>query len=93
MEKLKENALALSQTKEFEKKVNCREFEIEITKLASSYKMNEELEQFLETEIKNNIKVNKKYAFVLFFVYFTMCRRQNYGNILELTKDYWKCYV
>ena len=88
MEKLKENALALSQTKEFEKKVNCREFEIEITKLASSYKMNEELEQFLETEIKNNIKVNKKYAFVLFFVYFTMCRRQNYGNILELTKDY-----
>ncbi len=88
MKLLKEKALVLSQIEEFEKKVNYREFEIKITEIASSYKMNEELEKSLEEEIKANIDGNKRYAFVLFFVYFTMCRRQNYGNILELAKEY-----
>ncbi len=81
-------AKKLSEIAEYDREVNGRLFELEITKIASSYKMNEELENFLVNEIENNYKTNKKYAFVIFFVLFTMCRRQNYGNILELVKEY-----
>lgn len=85
---LLEQARKLSEIAEFEKEVNNRSFELEITKMASSFKMNAELEKVLEEEIEKNRDDNKKYAFVLYFVLFTMCRRQNYGNILDLSKQY-----
>ena len=81
-------AKELSEIAEFEKEVNGRLFEIEITKIASSYKMNAELEEFLTKEIETKYDEDKKYAFVIYFVLFTMCRRQNYGNILDLSKQY-----
>lgn len=85
---LLEKALALSKTEGFESAVNNRKFELEITKIARSYKINEELEKFLIDKIESNIKVNKNLSFVFFFILFTMCRRQNYGNILELVREY-----
>lgn len=78
----------LAKIEEFERAINYRPFELEITKIASSYKMNEELEKYLTEEIEGCYKTNKKLAFVLFFILFTMCRRQNYGDILELVKEY-----
>lgn len=82
------SATKLSEIKDFERNVNYREFELEITKIASSYKIDGELEKFLVFKIEDSYKTNKKLAFVLFFVLFTMCRRQNYGDILELVKEY-----
>lgn len=83
-----EKATVLSKTDNFESAVNDRKFELEITKIASSYKMNEGLEKFLLEKIESNHKSDKKLSFVLFFILFTMCRRQNYGNILELVREY-----
>ncbi len=88
MEHLLEQATTLSNTENFEKQVNIREFEIEITKIASSYKVDKELKEFLIKGIEDNYRDNKKLSFVLFFILFTICRRQNFGNILELTKEY-----
>ena len=81
------SASNLSKIEEFEKEINYRPFELEITKIASSYKMNEELEQYLISQIEGCYKTNKKLSFVIFFILFTMCRRQNYGDILELVKE------
>ena len=88
MEHLLENAKVLANTENFEQKVNSREFELEITKIASSYKVDKELKELLIKQIDNNYRENKKLSFVLFFILFTICRRQNFGNILELTKEY-----
>ena len=78
----------LSKIENFERNVNYRPFEIEITKLASSYKLNNELKDFLINNINKESKNNKKISFILFFVLFTMARRQNYLNILELADEY-----
>lgn len=88
MEHLLQKAKILSETKDFEINVNKREFEMEITKLASSYKVDNDFKTKLLYEIDDNYNENKKLSFVLFFILFTMCRRQNFGDILELVKEY-----
>ncbi|MBQ8293148.1 MAG: hypothetical protein IJX78_05055 [Bacilli bacterium] len=85
---LMQSAIELSKIEKFEREVNYRAFELEITKMASSHKINEEVESFLVSKIESSYKTDKKLAFVLFFVLFTMCRRQNYGDILELVREY-----
>ena len=69
MEHLLEQATILSNTENFEKQVNSREFEIEITKIASSYKVDKELKEFLIKGIEDNYRDNKKLSFVLFFIF------------------------
>lgn len=78
----------LSKIEDFDKKVNNRPFEIEITKIASSYRIDEELKTNLIEKIKSSYATSKKLSFVLFFILFTICRRQNYGNFLELVEEY-----
>ena len=82
----------LSKIENFEKSVNYRPFEIEITKIASSYKMDNELKEELLTNLKKHYKEDKKLSFILFFILFTMARRQNFMNILELVDEYDEMY-
>jgi hypothetical protein len=72
----------------YEKRVNTRRFEEEITNIAKSYIMNAELKEALEKSIMDNYDSNKPLSFTLFFILFTMCRRQNYSDILELANQY-----
>ena len=88
MENLFKKALELSNIENFEVKSNCRDFEVQITKIARSYKIDNDLKEQLIKKINENIVNNKNLSFVLFFILFTICRRQNYGNILELVKEY-----
>lgn len=89
----------LSKTKElehlenFEIEVNYRNFEMAITSIASSYKLDEELFSLLTNEIDKSLEDNEQLAFILFFVLFTMARRQNFGNILDLVNDYEKYFT
>ncbi|MBE5731043.1 MAG: lysine exporter LysO family protein [Clostridiales bacterium] len=94
-EKIMEESVRLSKTADFEKAVNIRSFEIEITDIAKSHLINEDLKSNLLREINANLKTdehgntrNKPLAFVLFFILFSMCRRQNYGNFLTLAQQY-----
>ncbi|MBR2971212.1 MAG: hypothetical protein IKC48_05415 [Clostridia bacterium] len=94
-EKIMEESIRLSKTDDFEKAVNSRSFEIEITNIAKSHIIDDDLKNQLKAEINaclktdehGNIK-NKPRAFVLFFILFSMCRRQNYGNFLALAQQY-----
>lgn len=72
----------------YEKRVNTRKFEEEITNIAKSYIIYSELKDALEKNIVTQYNSNKPLSFTLFFILFTMCRRQNYGNILELANQY-----
>lgn len=86
-------AKELEQIEKFEKEVNYRNFEMSITNIASSFKLDEELYNSLQVEIDKTLEENEQLAFVLFFVLFTMARRQNFGNILELVNDYEKYFT
>ena len=81
-------AKELEHINNFEVEVNYRAFEMDITNIASSYKLDEQLQQCLSLEIDKQLEENDKLAFVLFFILFTMARRQNYGNILDLVTQY-----
>ena len=85
-------ATELSQIENFEKEVNYRPYELEITSIASSYKIDHELKKELINKIQEN-KENKKLSFTLFFILFTMCRRQNFDNIYDLVCDYEEYYI
>ena len=82
-----DSATELASCKEFDKEVNYRPFEEKVTKIASSYKINKELYDFLKQSIDIYYKSDEKLAFTIFFILFTICRRQNYGNILNLVKE------
>lgn len=77
----------LSTIKDFDKVVNYRPYELQITSIASSYKIDNELKMELINGI-NEHKENKELSFTLFFILFTMCRRQNFDNIYDLVCDY-----
>lgn len=83
-----DKASQLASVEDFNKAVNDREFEEQITKIASSYKIDKELYNFLNDSIEVQYRSDKNTAFVLFFILFTICRRQNYGDILELHRSY-----
>ena len=87
-EEILKHAKELTLLENFEIKVNYRDFEMAITTIASSYKLDDELHEELIKNINQTIDDNEKLAFVLFFVLFTMARRQNYGNILDLVNQY-----
>lgn len=80
--------IPLSEIKDFEREINFRPFELSITNIASSYKLDEELQKELLQEINKLYSENIKLSFTLFFVLFTMARRQNFGNILDLVNDF-----
>ena len=83
----------LEHLKNFEVVVNFRNFEMSITSIASSYKLDEELFDLLTNEINKSLEDSEQLAFILFFVLFTMARRQNFGNILDLVNDYEKYFT
>ena len=76
----------LEHLKNFEVEVNFRNFEMSITSIASSYKLDEELFDLLTNEINKSLEDSEQLAFILFFVLFTMARRQNFGNILQVNR-------
>lgn len=81
-------AQELSQVNDFHQVVNTRLFELEITRIASAHKVNSELNSQLLNGINEYLGQDIKIAFILFFVLFTIQRRQNYGNIFELVDEY-----
>lgn len=87
-EEILEKAKQLENIENFEIAVNYRDFEMAITSIASSYKLDEELKSNLLETINNELERNQKLAFIVFFILFTMSRRQNFGNILDLVNDY-----
>ena len=87
-EEILEKAKQLENIENFEIAVNYRDFEMAITSIASSYKLDEELKSNLLETINNELERNEKLAFIVFFILFTMSRRQNFGNILDLVNDY-----
>ncbi len=86
-------AKELEKIEDFEVAVNYRDFEMAITSIASSYKIDEELQLNLINEIEKTLEENDKLAFILFFVLFTMARRQNFGNIYDLVNQYEKYFT
>lgn len=87
LEKLYTSAVNLSKIENFECVVNYRKFEEKITEIASSQIMDKDFESSLVSKIDDHA-TDEKLAFVLFFLYFTMCRRQNYGDISGLVSKY-----
>ncbi len=68
----------------FNQYVNSREYEMEITSVAKTLKINKDLYDKLCNVINEEFKKDKAVSFTLFFILFTMCRRQNYGDYLTL---------
>ena len=87
-EELLKEVTELARIEDFEKAVNSREFEIQITKIASVHIVSEELNDCITKRISEYYKTDKKLSFVLFFVLFTMWRRQNYGDLMEFVNQY-----
>lgn len=80
-------ALELAKIENYEREVNTRTFEMKITAIAREVVVNKALYDSLKENIKKYYKTNKKAAFNLFFILFTICRRQNYGDIVNLAID------
>ena len=81
------NNLALHS--DFEKYVNSREYELNITNKAKTCRVDDQVYKSLLEKIKYHLnKENKKVAFSIYFVLYTMCRRQNYGDFLVLALEY-----
>ena len=87
-EEIYNSAIELSKVEKFEKAVNFRPFELEITRIASSYKIDEELKKKFIDKITETYKTSKELSFTLFFILFTMSRRQNFDNFLDLVNEY-----
>lgn len=81
-------AKELENLENFEVEVNYRDFELSITSIARSYRLDHQLDESLRIEINNRLEDNEKLSFILFFILFTMARRQNFGNILDLVNNY-----
>lgn len=82
------SAKNLAKLENFNLAVNERTFELKITRIASSYKIDKTLNESLINGVNEYLKSDLPLAFVLFFIAFTMQRRQNFGNILELVEEY-----
>ncbi len=86
---VKNFAKEFSQTPNFEKEVNERDYELKVTNLAKSCMINSEIYDDLFKHFSSLLKLhNKKEAFTVYFVLYTMCRRQNFGDFLSLALEY-----
>lgn len=86
---VKNFAKEFSQTLNFEKEVNERDYELKVTNLAKSCMINSEIYDDLFKHFSSLLKLhNKKEAFTVYFVLYTMCRRQNFGDFLNLALEY-----
>lgn len=86
---VKNFAKEFSQKPNFEKEVNERDYELKVTNLAKSCMINSEIYDDLFKHFSSLLKLNnKKEAFTVYFVLYTMCRRQNFGDFLSLALEY-----
>ncbi len=89
LSEVKNFAKEFSQTPNFEKEVNERDYELKVTNLAKSCMINSEIYDDLFKHFSSLLKLhNKKEAFTVYFVLYTMCRRQNFGDFLSLALEY-----
>ena len=83
------NALKQRTNLEFEKLVNTRDYEENvITAIAKKCDASKELIEDLLIEVNNKIATDRDFAFSLFFVAFTICRRQNICDINDMALKY-----
>lgn len=86
---VKNFAKEFSQKPNFEKEVNERDYELKVTNLAKSCMINSEIYDDLFKHFSSLLKLNnKKEAFTVYFVLYTMCRRQNFSDFLSLALEY-----
>lgn len=99
-----EEVKKINSKKQFSKYVNEREYELDVTKLAKGITIKKEVFEELTEVIKNSLKKynskniddenekfddeDRNFAFTMYFVLFTICRRQKFGDILNLVTEY-----
>lgn len=88
VEQVIEKALELSKSYNFRQVANTREYELIITEYGKNITATKEkVDQLLEN-VKKYYKENKAASFSIYFVLFTMCRRQNFGELLNLVYEF-----
>lgn len=88
LEQLIEEVKTIINVEDFKKFVNSREYELEVTRLAGSIVVDQQLVNELIENVKKEYNLNKPLSFTLFFIVYTMCRRQSFGNVLDLALSY-----
>ena len=89
LEDVKTFAKEFAKSDNFLKDVNDREYELKVTDLAKSCIVDSDIYNNLHNHFTTLLKANnKKEAFTVYFVLYTMCRRQNYGDFLSMALDY-----
>lgn len=92
MEYTKENlqnfAKSLSNRDDFKSFVNSRDYELEITNMAKALTITDAFYKELIELVNSTYKTNKNLSFTYFFVLCTMCRRQVFGDVLDLVRNY-----
>lgn len=88
IEQIIEKAKEICSVKEFNKYVHSREYELKVTALAGSIIVEDNIIEEMLLNVNKLSSNFKELAFTLFFVCYTVCRRQNYGNVLDLAISY-----
>lgn len=84
LEEIYAKSTELSKIEDFNKKVNTREFEMHITDMAKNLVITKDLFNQLSKKMEETYDNNKQLSFILYFVLYTVCRRQNYGDLINL---------
>ena len=88
LEQLVEEVKTIINVENFNKYVNSREYELEVTRIAGSIVVDKKIVDDLVEGVKRYYSTNKPLSFTLFFIVYTICRRQSFGNVLDLALSY-----
>lgn len=77
-----------SKSDNFLQYCNSREYEELITDVAKSIIITEKVYNDLLDLVKTNLEENKNLSFTLYFILYTMCRRQSYGDLTALVEEH-----
>ena len=78
----------IHKDKNFSVYANDREYEVKITDLAKKITVTKDIYNDIISLIEDKMVKEKDIAFSLYFILFTMCRRQKYKDILDLVDSY-----
>ena len=88
LEQLVEEVKTIINVENFNKYVNSREYELEVTRIAGSIVVDKKIVDDLVEGVNRYYSTNKPLSFTLFFIVYTICRRQSFGNVLDLALSY-----
>lgn len=73
---------------DFRNYVNERDFEVEVTNIASQINIVNITKEEIDNAIDQYLTIDKRISFIIFFTFFTVYRRLSYGNLLEFCNEY-----